>query len=265
MNDLQPPPRSGLLRETRALANLAQMCHRLTRRVDNQLPPDPIMLFPGFGAGHRTMQPLRLWLQRHGLPVEHWGLGRNIAGLDLRHTLDDISPGWVFDPLPVYRGEAGVPLLADRAGARVRERSEALEQPLTLIGWSLGGTIAREIARDLPEHVAQVITLGSPVQGGPKYTAAAARLARRGLDLDWIERQIERRERRPIRVQVDAVFSPSDAIVAAGAAIDTGNPNARHHEIDVAHLGMAFHPRVWDLIVDILTTGRSAHRSKQTG
>lgn len=252
MTTLRPPSRTALIGETRVVGNVAHMCHRLLRRPAERLPSRTLMLLPGFGAGHRSMQPLRVWLQRHGLEVEHWGLGRNLAGLDLRHSIADIGPNWALDPLPSYRGEAGVPLLAERAGSRVRARSAALGRPLTLIGWSLGGTIAREIARDMPDHVEQVITLGSPIKGGPKYTAAAGRLARRGLDLEWIERQIERRERSPIRVPVTAIVSPSDAIVAANAAIDDLNPMTRHHLVDAPHLGMALNPKIWDLIVDVL-------------
>jgi pimeloyl-ACP methyl ester carboxylesterase len=217
------------------------------------------MLLPGFGAGHRTMQPLRIWLRRNGINAEHWGMGRNLAGLDISHSLDDIGDRWALEPLPSYRGEAGVPLLSERAGEHVRARSDALGEPLTLIGWSLGGTIAREIARDHPDCVDQVITLGAPVIGGPKYTAAAGRLATRGLDLDWIERQVQRRAQTPIQVPVTAIVSPSDAIVSQSAALDQQNPLTRHVLLDVPHLGMAINPTVWDAILEAL---RNTSRKK---
>ena len=204
MNTLQPPSRSLLLRETRVLGDALRMCGRLLTPTDRRVNAGPVMLLPGFGAGHRAMQPMRAWLQRLGLQVEHWGLGGNRAGLDIRHSLADIGPTWTLEPIERYRGEAGVSLLADRTTERVRLRSAELGSPVTLVGWSLGGTIAREVARDAPECVQQVITLGSPVIGGPKYTAAAPSLAARGLDLDWIERQVERRNRVPIQVPVTA-------------------------------------------------------------
>lgn len=253
MNELRPPPRRRLLRETRAIGDFVRMCGRLTRRGAETVQGSPVMLLPGFGAGERAMQPLRFWLRRNGIDAEHWGLGRNLAGLDIRHSLEDIGKGWKLDPLPSYRGEAGVPLLSDRAGERVRARSQSLGQPLTLIGWSLGGTIAREIARDHPACVDQVITLGAPVTGGPKYTAAASRLGRRGLDLDWIERQVQRRAQTPIQVPVTAIISPTDAIVAQNAAIDERNPLARHVLLDVPHLGMAINPTVWDAVLEALS------------
>ena len=255
---LRPPPRRRLLRETRVLGDAVHMITRLTRRPNLVAQGDPVLLLPGFGAGPRFMEPLRVWLRRHGFAAEHWGLGRNLAGLDLRHRLEDIGPTWALEPLPVYRREAGVPLLCDRMVEIVRRRNQDSGRRIALVGWSLGGTIAREVARDAPDAVASVITLGSPVIGGPKYTAAASRLTARGLDLDWIERQVERRAERPLRVPVTAIVSPSDAVVAVEAAYDRRQPGTRYRLIDAAHLGLAINPRVWDAILEALTTPESA-------
>ncbi len=53
------------------------------------------------------------------------------------------------------------------------------DEPVVLVGWSLGGYIAREYAREHPGHVRAIVTLGSPVIGGPRYTATAERAPRR--------------------------------------------------------------------------------------
>lgn len=103
-----------------------------------------------------------------------------------------------------------------------------------------------------------MITLGSPVVGGPKYTAAAPAFTRRGLDLDWIEEEVTRREERPIRQPVTAIFSKSDAIVDWGAAIDHHSPNVTHVEIDAAHLGLVYNPTVWRIVLDVLKNGNAA-------
>jgi len=249
---LAPPSRGLLLKESRAASDVARMAFRLMRRRHEPISSAPVMLLPGFGAGEHAMRPLQRLLIRHGVHAEHWGLGRNLAGLNIDHRLEDISPSWALDPLPRYRREAGVPLICDRLVERVRERSEALESKLTLIGWSLGGTMAREVAREIPENVEQLITLGSPVIGGPKYTAAASRMKRKGLDLDWIERQVERRLQTPIQVPITAIVSPADAIVGFGAAWDRTSPKVCHVEINAAHLGMAFNAEIWDVIVSRL-------------
>ncbi|MDJ0655454.1 MAG: alpha/beta fold hydrolase [Xanthomonadales bacterium] len=256
MQNLQPaPPASNLLwKESRALLDAARMVARSIQPVRRIIEGDPVIVLPGFGAGERSMRPLRNYLRRHRLHVEDWGQGTNKAGLDLPHSLDDLGPTWQAVPLPVYRGEGGVAYLCDRMVHQVRERSEALDSKIALVGWSLGGTIAREVARDLPDRVSQVITLGSPVVGGPKYTAAARTLTQRGLDMDWIETEVRRREERPITVPVTAVVSPTDAIVGFGAAHDRFNDTVRHVVLDVPHLGMGLNPQVWDVILEALET-----------
>jgi pimeloyl-ACP methyl ester carboxylesterase len=134
---------------------------------------------------------------------------------------------------------------------RVRHR-ELGGGPLTLIGWSLGGVVAREVARDLPAIVEEVITLGTPVQGGPKYTRAAAFFKGRGMDLDWIERGVANRESTPIRARITAIASPTDAVVGHAATFDHHSPDVRHVDIDAAHLGLCFNPAVWKLIAETL-------------
>lgn len=258
---LKAPTRFALVKEARVIGDALHMAQRLlmgTRRSHGstqQLSTAPVITLPGFGAGARSMRALRSYLGRFGVQSEDWGLGRNLAGLDVPHRLKDISAGWELEPLERYRREGGVSLLCDRMVERVRQRARETGQRFTLIGWSLGGTIAREVARDAPECVERVITLGSPVVGGPKYTAAAARLTRNGLDLDWIERQVERRSTRTITTPITAIVSPSDGVVGYGAAIDNSAGSIEHRVIDVSHLGMPINPRVWDLIVDVLSTG----------
>lgn len=255
---LKPPPRLAMWLETRVLLDLAQMLSALltqgTRRVANR-NARPIVILPGFGANDALMLPLRRFLSAQGFQAEGWGLGVNRAGLDLPHTLADISAGWNLTPLQQYRREAGVALLCDRMVSRVAQRSQALDQPLTLIGWSLGGTIAREVARDLPDAVAQVITLGSPVIGGPKYTATARALRARGLDLDWIEEHVRRRESVPIRQPVTSIVSRSDGIVGWLAQQDHFSPRHRQVEVKGSHLGMAFSPLVWRQVMAALDAG----------
>ena len=202
------PDRRLLLKEARALVDLATLPLGFLRTPNTDKPAGATIVLPGFGAGERTMRPLER-----------------------------------------YRREGGVAWLVDRMIERVRRRADERGAPVALVGWSLGGTIAREVARDVPEAVQQVITLGSPVIGGPKYTAAARGLARRGLDIDWIEAQARLREARPVRVPITAVVSPSDAIVDFRAARDHHSENVEHIELDVAHLGMGINRKVWRVVL----------------
>ena len=180
-----------------------------------------------------------------GVRALGWGLGRNLAGLDLRHCASDVPARWGTSWPTPYRGEAAVPMLCERLIPVVLEAHRREGRPLLLVGWSLGGYLAREVAREHPEAVLGVVTIGSPVVGGPKDTRAAARYRRRGVDLDWIERAIRERESRPITVPILSLYSESDGVVAPAASIDHHSPAVVHQRIGGSHIGLVVHPPVW--------------------
>ena len=147
----------------------------------------PVTLLPGLWASDKSMQKLRLFLTRSGYDAQGWGLGRNLAGRGWSGEISDLSDGWAIGERDrPHKGEGAVPALCDQFGELVKQRSETIGRPIALVGWSLGGFLAREAARDHPEHVSGVITLGSPIVGGPKYSFVNGRYRRRGLDVDWI-------------------------------------------------------------------------------
>lgn len=251
---LRPPRRRDMFREWRVLADLwSSRAYWLAPPQQAHIAQPPVIVFPGFGSGDWATRPLRRFLAQHGYASLGWGLGVNRAGLDIEHGPQDIDASWMeLSHNRQYRGEGSVPLLCQRARDKVRQRSQQLGQPVHLVGGSLGGFIAREVARDIPHHVHQVITLGSPVQGGPKYTAAASLFRQRGQDLDWIEESIAARDVNPIQVPITAIISPSDAIVSPAASRDDHSPRVQHIEHDAAHLGLGFNPGVWQIILEQL-------------
>jgi pimeloyl-ACP methyl ester carboxylesterase len=145
-------------------------------------------------------------------------------------------------------------MLCEKAIDRVKQRSEELGSPVVIIGWSLGGYIARECARELPAQVAQLITFGAPVIGGPKYSATAGLFKARKIDLDWIEQAIEKRNSKPISQPITSIYSDTDGIVASHAAIDSLSPKVQNIQINAAHIGMGFNRKVWKVIKDALYT-----------
>ncbi|GAA3962195.1 hypothetical protein GCM10022278_20250 [Allohahella marinimesophila] len=183
------------------------------------------MLVPGFGGGPRSLFVLRQTAEDAGYRTVDWGQGFNTG--DVRHFL----------PL-VQR--------------RVRELAESSGEPVTLIGWSLGGYISREVARDMPQHVRQVITLGTPVIGGPRYTIVAKFYERQGHDLDQIEADIKARYDNPIQVPVKAIYSRRDGVVSWEACIDHWTPDIEHIEVPQAHLGLGFSPSVQRIVSRLL-------------
>ncbi len=206
---------------------------RLRKRLLNDLPlgaGHPVMLLPGYGTSERAMGLLAKRLRSLGYVVRQWGQGKNHGAV---HKL--------------------VPPLK----TRIRDWSAQLGQPVSLIGWSLGGYIARELARDMPEQIAGVIALGSPVVGGPKYTLTAKQYIKMGFDLDAIERDIASRDNVPIQCSMTLIFSRVDGVVSWPATIDRVTPQARHVEARCSHLGMVFSPQVFRQIAMALADQRA--------
>jgi pimeloyl-ACP methyl ester carboxylesterase len=174
----------------------------------------PVMVIPGFGTSDRATVVLRHFLSRQGYQAVGWGLGRNEG--DVR---------------------AVFPQLLARLGRLSAER------PVRLVGWSLGGVIARALAHEVPTHVDRVVTLGTPVVGGAKYTRVAHHYRARGIDLDEMERRIDK-GLQPMPVPITAIYSKRDGVVAWHACVDPVTPHARHVEVRATHLGMGISPDV---------------------
>ncbi|MEM9301919.1 MAG: alpha/beta fold hydrolase [Pseudomonadota bacterium] len=211
---LQPPKRSLSLRELGVGPRVAgALLRRPPRAPGCDGNSHPVMLVPGFGAGEWSMGFLARTLERHGFLTTPWGLGTN--GGD-------------------------VPALAPQVTDQARAFADARGEAITLVGWSLGGYFSREAARDLPDEVAQVITLGTPAWGGPKYTAAAGFYTGQGLDLDEIENGTFERFERPIEQPIVAFWSRRDGVVSWECCIDHWSPNVEHVEVDCTHVGLGF-------------------------
>lgn len=212
-----------------------------------------VMVLPGFGANDASTAPLRYYLTQHGFKCEGWGLGLNRGGRGLIKGFSELSDRWqVDDPDRPYNGEAEVPALIDSVHDRVVRQSEKYQAPYAMVGWSLGGFIAREVARDLPDTVKAVVTMGSPVVGGPKYTSIAGLFRRRGVDIDWIEDEINKRYDNPIRQPITAIYSKTDGIVGWTASVDHRSPNVRNIELNSTHFGIGVNAKAWAITLDAL-------------
>ena len=123
--------------------------------------------------------------------------------------------------------------------------------PVSLVGWSLGGVIAREVARQHPEAVRRVITYGTPVVGGPMFTAVARPV---GPEASVAARRVAERLdlESPIQVPLTVVFTKRDGIVSWEACIDRSSPYAEHVEVSSTHIGMGLDPDVWRVVADRL-------------
>jgi pimeloyl-ACP methyl ester carboxylesterase len=235
---LEPPPLSGLIRETRGLLELPRLMFRvpeLARQPRGR--GEPILLLPGYGAGDGSTVILKSYLRLLGYRVRGWGLGRN---------------------------SGDVPDLLPRVLKRIGSFAHKTQQQVRLIGWSLGGYLAREAARERPDLVHRVITLGTPVIGGPKYTVVARRFHRRGVDIEAIEAEIELRNQISLRTPVTAIYSRADAVVAWEACIDHNGTDVEHVEVRTTHCGFGFSAEVYKIIAQRLADDVSSSCQSST-
>jgi len=216
---LRRPAPALLLLEGRALLELAALLpvYPLLRRAPRG-DGHPVLVLPGFMASDTSTRALRRFLRDKGYAAHGWRLGRNrgpSAGL--------------------------IAALVDR----LTQLQERHGRQVSIIGWSLGGIYARELARALPERVRQVITLASPFRdldavNLPRFLQRAAR--RRNPVGD--DGAIRARLREPLSVPTTAIFSRTDGIVAGLSCRADPAPRTESLEVDSSHLGIGHHPVV---------------------
>ena len=222
-----PQPRPYSFKNLRSEWRLAVSVGRLIASRKSLLCEAPgsatVYLIPGWKAPEAAMAPLRRYLAKLGYDARHWGFGTNKG-----------------DP------ERDCALFSEKLLSHTPPGEKA-----ALIGWSLGGVIARETARAIPEVVSGVITYGTPVIGGPTYTPAAR--AWGAAESRRLSAEIERLDsKNPIQVPIAAIFSRRDGLVSWPACIDRTSPKVRHFEVKAPHLAMGLDPDVWRIAAEEL-------------
>ena len=180
--------------------------------LDVQGASRSVMVIPGFMASDQTTSRLRRSLEAAGFQAHGWGLGRN-KGIKAD----------IFD--------------------RLDQRIEALgiDGPLTLVGWSLGGLIAREYAKYAPDRVGKVVTLGSPFSGDLRANNAwrvYEFVAGHKVDAPPIEVSLS--EKPP--VHTCAFWSARDGVVAPASARGRRHESDERIELDCSHMAFVARP-----------------------
>lgn len=185
-----------------------------------------VLVLPGLLASDMSTTLLRRYASWLGYDVHGWQLGRNVG-----------PTSRVLDELP--RELAG---LAERAGG-----------PVSVIGWSLGGIYARELAREHPGHIRRVITLGSPFALTDARQSRADGVYRRhssqhapGRVPTWDQLA------RPITVPSTAIYSRRDGIVSWPTCIEPETALHENVEVRCGHLGFGVDPATLWVIADRL-------------
>jgi pimeloyl-ACP methyl ester carboxylesterase len=197
----------------------------------------PVLVLPGFGAGDESTVALRFYLRRLGYWVQGWRLGRNL-GLE---------------------GSRGHPVHG--VAQRIEELFGRRGRSISLVGWSLGGVYAREIARAVPHRVRQVVTLGSPFAGrGRGSNVDRAYEALTGRKLRRADPEILARLSEPPPVPSTAIFSRTDGVAHWRACVERISPRTDNIEIRGSHCGLGFNPVVLYAIADRLAQPEGAWR-----
>ncbi|HET7017039.1 MAG TPA: alpha/beta fold hydrolase [Streptosporangiaceae bacterium] len=186
-----------------------------------------VLVFPGFLSSDVSTRTLRRFLSRLGYQVRGWNLGRNLGPTDR-----------VVDELP-----RAISALAEVTG-----------KPVSLVGWSLGGIYARELARRNPAPIRQVITLGSPFAIiNPKQSRVDSFYRRRAhLHADAVRLPSPEEIARPIEVPSTAVYSRRDGIVAWQTCTEPASELHDNVEVRCSHLGFGVDPATLWIVADRL-------------
>jgi len=192
----------------------------------------PILLIPGFLADARSLFVLHACLRLAGYRARPWGLGRNMGAQ---------------------------PDAFDRMEHKLEAMAERYRQPVTLIGWSLGGVFARELAKRRPELVREVITLGSPFSGSV-----------RANNLWWLYERISGHpaDAPPVKVVLTekppvpttAFWSRRDGVIAPASARGQDDERDAMVELTCSHMGFVSDPLAINALLDHLA--RSANGAR---
>lgn len=224
-----------------------RLLHRASPKPDRK---KPVLSIPGFSGPEFTLAPMTRYLRKLGFDAQTWGLGTNRGpkngGLD---HMDEIAA-----------------MMADK----IVNMATHSEEKVSLIGHSLGGIYARELARRFPEHIDRVITLGSPahldvLRAERSVNSLVGMLfkARTGSPTrSMIEEEsggFHDMVTPPPGIPLVAIYSPYDGIVTEDTTaippehlITQGGTARENIEIIASHCGMVVNPMVLITIADRL-------------
>lgn len=187
----------------------------------------PVIVFPGLSASDGSTLPIRAYLQNLGYDISGWNQGYN------------------FGP------RAGILQTAKR---QVLDTCDVTGKTVSLVGWSLGGIYARELAKELPDHVRSVVTMGTPFSGSHTSTNAWRLFElTSGKDITRELQQFDLPTAPP--VPTTSIFSRTDGVVAWPASLQAAsksNPKTENIEVIASHIGLGLNPSAWWALADRL-------------
>jgi pimeloyl-ACP methyl ester carboxylesterase len=188
----------------------------------------PVVLFPGLASDQRALGPLKGLCRRLGYQPHDWGRGFNTGPEgDVDAWIDELAG----DVHALLGGEA---------------------HSASLVGWSLGGIYAREVARRLPGRVRQVITIGTPFAGTAEHTHAGLAYRLLNGNEPTLDAALQRRLAEAPPVPATSIFSRSDGVVAWQACLQRGPGLHENVEVSGSHCGLGWNAEVFAIVADRL-------------
>ena len=229
-NEVAPAPSKLLMfLEPRAILEYSSVL--FSKRALSNVPEgkgQPVVVMPGLGTTDASTKVFRDFLEKIGYEAYGWGQGRNIG----------------FKP---YKEE--------RLINRLNHLYEHHQEPIHLIGWSLGGIYAREIAKRIPKKIFQVISFGSPFAGG-KHQKTNVNWVYKILSGEKIEDVKDKRSEylhMPPPVPTTSIFSKTDGIVSWQYCRDVVETSTvQNIEVKGSHCGMGFNGKIYYIVADRL-------------
>ncbi len=225
-----PPSRLLALTEPgRALGELAAFV--ALRPLMSFLPRGDghgVLVLPGFMASDSSTGPMRGLLSQLGYDVAGWNLGRNLRVDNAR---------------------------IEAMARCVRELSERTGGKISIVGWSLGGVFARELAKLTPDKVRQVITLGSPISDDRGHSNARIVFEMlNGKKPEPMKRGNFRKLGEAPPVPTTSILTKADGVVHWRGSVQRPdrNPQTENIEVFASHVGLGVNPAVMLAIADRL-------------
>lgn len=184
-----------------------------------------VIVFPGFVSSDRATRPLRGLLKDLGYDAHGWGLGTNL----------------LFD-------EA----LEAEMVALVNEVYEKSGRKVSLVGWSLGGLYAREVAKACPGKVRSVVTLGSPISGNMRHSNAHTLYKAINGKPSKVDLTRYSSLNTPPSVPTTSIYSKTDGIVAWEGSVQKRGEHTENIELPASHLGIGVNPLTMYVLADRL-------------
>ena len=192
-----------------------------------------VLVLPGFMASDYSTAPLRSLLSDLGYDAAGWNLGRNVR----------------IDNARIEAMMCCVEELHERTAGKV-----------SIVGWSLGGVFARELAKMAPEKVRGVISLGSPISDDRGHTNAARLFEYlNGKEPEPMQGGNFRKLAEAPPVPTTSILTRTDGVVHWRGSVQCGDrEDCENIEVLASHCGLGVNPAAVYAIADRLAQAEGA-------